>query len=354
MRHRIYTTSEKAWEAMLEAIRGARKAVYLELYILDDDSRGHEFFKALEDASLRGVRVVALLDVVGSFDLLSNAVAGLRAAGAEALFCSFFWKRLHRKVLIVDGGAADARAFIGGVNVGKKYARWRDLQVEVRGAVVQSAIRSFARVYRRCGGQAPIEQAAGVSGPARRGVFRKARLWFVDHGIGTRRKELRRHYGARLDAARQSVVIVTPYLFPPRWLIARLHQAMIRGVRVEVIMPKSTDHRIVDSINRSYAACLNELGASCFFTEGMNHAKAMLVDRAVGVIGSQNFDRLSFEWNIEAGVFFDDPAMVRDLAAIIDAWRAEALPAYRTGIRFRWYDIPMAFFLRLFGLVPVE
>ncbi len=333
---------------MLVAIQGAEKSVFLEMYILDDDSRGHQFFKALEEASLRGVRVIAILDVVGSFDILSNAVATLRAAGAEVLYASFFWKRLHRKILIVD----EASAFIGGVNVGKKYARWKDLQVEVRGGVIPAALRSFARVYRKCGGKADL--GAEVAAALDTGAFRRARLWFVDHGIGKRRMEFRRYYEERIDGAEKSIVLVTPYLFPPRWLIARLHQAVIRGVKVEVLLPKSTDHRMVDSVNRSYAACLAGFGADCSFTEGMNHAKAMLVDRKEGVIGSQNLDMLSFNWNIEAGVFFSDPAMVADLAQIIDAWKAEALPAYKKRTGLRWFDLPVAFFLRVMGLVPLE
>src|SRR6185369_17828395 len=168
----------------------------------------------------------------------------------------------------------------------------------------------------------------------------------------------RKYYEERLAHARHTIVMVTPYLFPPRWLIARLHQATLRGVRVEILLPQETDHRIVNSTNRSFAAVMTELGAECYYTPTMNHAKAMLVDQghpnAEGIIGSQNLDLFSFNMNIEAGVFFNDPQMVADLAKIIEGWKAEAIMAHRKKSRFKWYDLPVAFFLRIAGLVPLE
>jgi cardiolipin synthase A/B len=344
MKYRIFSNSLNAWEAMLSAIRSANKSIYLEMYILDDDSKGSEFFNALENASKMGIKVVVILDIVGSYDIWSGAVNRLRETGAEVLFCSFFFKRLHRKVLIID----ETIAFIGGVNVGKKYARWKDLQVQVTGTVVESMIQSFVLMYKKCGGKNKFAEVSPKQGPLKR-----AEMWFVDHGIGRHRQLFRKYYEERLDNAHTSIVLVTPYLFPPRWFIARLHQAMLRGVKVEILLPKFTDYTVINGINRSFATCLVGLGAKCYFADGMNHAKAMLVDNTEGIIGSQNLDMLSFDWNIEAGVFFHDEKMVHDLAQIINTWKAEAIAFNQKQSPFRWYDIPTAFFLRLFGLLPI-
>ena len=348
MKHRIFTTSEAAWIEMLRDISSAKKNIYFEMYILADDPAGSRFFAELARAAERGVRVAVILDIVGSYDILSSAVARLRASGAEVIFSSFFFRRSHRKILIID----ETVAFIGGVNVGKKYARWRDLQISVGGRVVGSILRSFARMYRKCGGKGEINH-----GRARYGVVGKTRLWFIERGFGRRRHLFRKYYEERFDGARKSIVFVTPYLFPPRWLIASIHQALIRGVEVEILLPKSTDHWIInDGINRSFASCLTNLGAKIYFISGMNHAKAMLVDGREGVIGSQNLDIISFNWNVEAGVFFHEPDMVRDLAAIIRGWKGPAKPFSSKiyGIFFQWYDIPTAFFLRLFGFLPLD
>lgn len=344
MKHRLFTTSEKAWDAMQISIAQAKKSVYLQMYIVGDDLNGREFLTKLEDASKRGVRVIALLDTVGSFTLDNDFVRQLRMAGVEVLFCSFFFQRMHRKILIID----ETVAFVGGVNVGKSYARWKDLQIEVRGNVVHTVLRSFIRIYKSCGGKRDFENTVPQVGP-----MKKAKLWFIDHGIGKRREQFREYYTKKLSQAKSSIVIVTPYLLPPRWLIAQLHQAIIRGVSVEIILPEYTDYRIINGVNRSFASFLSSIGSRCYFTRGMNHAKAMVVDGREAVIGSQNLDRLSFNWNIEAGLFFSEPDMVHDLLNVIDEWKKDARVIEKGEAKFRWYDFPVAFLLRLFGFLPL-
>ncbi|MBI5134232.1 MAG: phosphatidylserine/phosphatidylglycerophosphate/cardiolipin synthase family protein [Candidatus Taylorbacteria bacterium] len=347
MDHRIFTTSEKAWEGMIAAIERATASAYLQMYIVGGDEKGREFLESLSRAAKRGVRVVVILDVVGSFNPLDGAIGALREAGAEVLFCSFFFQRMHRKVLVID----EKEAFVGGVNVGKRYARWRDLQVRVTGHVVEAIIRSFSRAYRDCGGKGEILQKNTKAGPLRR-----AQLWFVDHGLGKRRHEFRNYYSQRIDKAQSSIVLVTPYLFPPRWLLARIHQAILRGVRVDIIMPEATDHAFVNGVNRSFASSFVHMGASCYFLRGMNHAKAMLVDDREGMIGSQNLDMFSFNMNMEAGVFFHESAMVGELRTIVEKWKREARPydPKNEGFFFKWYDFPTAFLLRLLGFLPLE
>ncbi len=328
---------------MLADIEAAQKSIYLQMYIFSDDNAGQDFFSALEKASKRGVRVIVILDVV-SLDIIAGNVSRLRDAGAEVLYSSFWFQRMHRKILIVD----EAIAYTGGVNIGRKFTLWHDLMVRVTGHVIEPMLRSFARVYRASGG-GDKEFMKGIKIEGRRpGAVR-----FLDHGIGRRRNMFRRYYEERMGKAQKSIVLVTPYFFPPRWFIARMHQAIIRGVRIDILLPASADHPFANGVNRSYASFLTELGAHLYFSPDMNHAKAMLIDDHEGVIGSQNLDVLSFNINLEAGVFFDDPKMVADLKLIIEGWKKEARPFDGTGVRFRWYDIPVAFLLRLFGFIPV-
>jgi cardiolipin synthase len=326
------------------SIAGARKNVYLEMYIVSDDAAGRSFLAELENAAKRGVKVIALLDTIGSIGLDTDDIQELRAAGAEVLFCSFFFRRMHRKILIVD----ESVAFVGGVNVGKSYAKWKDLQIRLTGNIVHSMIRSFDRVYKSCGGKSDILAGYKVS------RFKKARLWLVDHGIGKKTEQFKKYYEARINGARESIILVTPYLLPPRWFMACLHQALIRGVKVEIILPQQTDYAVINSINYSFASFLTERGATCYLMPGMNHAKAMLVDRREGIIGSQNLDRLSFNWNMEAGVFFHEPTMVKNLESIVSEWKAGSVIFNQGKTRLRWYDYPMAFILRLFGILPLE
>jgi cardiolipin synthase len=345
MRSRIFTTSEKAWAGMLSSIAAAEKSIYLEMYIFEDDIVGNSFLVELKNAVERGLRVIIILDMLGSRELDSGAVEQLRAAGVEVLFYSFFFRRTHRKILIID----ERIAFVGGVNIKKHFAPWKDLQIRFVGKAVRHVVRSFARVYSECGGK-----DTSLVSKSKQSVFRRTKLWFVERGVGRRQEHLREYYEKRIDRANESIILVTPYLLPPRWLIASLHQAILRGVRVDLLLPNATDHRLANRLNRSFASFLVNLGVRCYFSSGvMNHAKAMIIDEKEGMIGSQNLDFLSFDFNIEAGIFFNDKKMVQDLLNIINDWKSGAELFDHNYKRFYWYDVVLAFMLRFSGLLPL-
>ena len=344
MRYRFYTTSEKAWGGMLAAIDSARESIYLEMYIFEHDSVGDDFLALLERKAREGVRVIVILDAFGSFGITTALLDRLRAAGAEVLLFSYWFRRTHRKILIVD----ESVAFIGGVNIAKYSAHWRDLQMRIAGKrIVRHVLRSFTHVYHECGGKDPA-----LSDIKPFPLLQKTRLWFIEHGIGKKRHELRTHYEAHIDGALHTIILVTPYLIPPRWLAACLYRAIGRGVRIEVIVPKQSLPRFIDRINYYYVSLFGKLGATCFLSDEMNHAKIMLIDGRLGTVGSQNLDTLSFDWNVEAGVFFDNPKMIQSLRFILEKWKRDATQFTPATHPPRWYDFFIAFLLRLFQPVP--
>ncbi len=328
---------------MLLSIASAKKSIYLEMYIFENDTKGYDFLSVLEQKAREGVRVVVILDAIGGYWFRHDMIARLRKSGTEVLFFSYWFRRLHRKVLIVD----EVTAFLGGVNISGRYARWNDLHVRIHGKVVRSVLRSFVHVYQECGGKNEHIKNSVRDGDYRTPVLTKARLWFVEHGIGKKRYTLRAHYEKYIDEAKKSIVLITPYLVPHRWLIAHLHQAILRGVTVEIIMPEHTDYWMSDRINNYYLSLFTKLGAKCFLSKEMNHAKAMLIDERVGTVGSHNLDSLSFEWNAEASVFFDNPGMVSELARILEKWKKTAVSFTSQRHPAQFFDTTLAFVLRI-------
>ena len=326
---------------MLKSIKSAERSVYLEMYIFEDGVDGYDFVSELSACAKRGVRVVVVVDVFGSYGLSKESVTHLKKAGAEVLFFSFWFRRTHRKILIID----EKEMFLGGVNIGKSYTLWKDLQIRVRGAVVKWGLRSFEKVYIECGGKKLI------CGPLKRNsLSKRATLWFVEHGIGGKRLALKRQYEEIVQKAEHEITIVTPYFVPPRWFMASIHQALLRGVKVELLVPKTTSHFFEDRINHYYLSVFLRLGVKCYLDKSMNHAKVMLVDGCIGVVGSNNIDQLSFEWNVESGIFFNNIKMVKRLVNIVDDWkfdsdilRAEKMPSF-------WYDKVIVFIFKSLGL----
>jgi len=314
---------------MLTAIETAHENIYMEMYIFDTDTLGYDFLSELERKAREGVHVIMILDILGSFGLKATTVDRLRIAGVEVLFFSYWFRRTHRKLLIID----ERVAFIGGVNIAHRFAKWRDLQMRITGKIVAPIVRSFARAYRECGGKNPA-----LLHRARLLLIKKARMWFIEHGIGNKHTALRMHYETHIRNAEHSITLITPYLMPHRWLIAELHQAIMRGVVVTLIVPARSDYKFADHAHRYYFELFTQLGASCYFGREMNHAKAMLIDEREGTVGSQNLDGLSFNWNQESGIFFNTPSMVRDLKNIIEEWKHDAILFDPQKYVRHWYD----------------
>ncbi len=340
MRYTFYTNSADAWGGMLETIAGAKKSIYLEMYIFSDDTPGHDFFGTLKQKAKEGVSVKVIIDSVGSAGLQSQAVKDLEASGVEALFFSYWLRRTHKKILVVD----EKIAFVGGVNIHKLFRKWNDLHIRLQGPIVRSIIRSFARSYALCGGA----DARILAWQDTKTVFGKTKLWIFEQWQLSGKRPIKKYYQESIRNAREDITIVTPYLVPHQWFIGALHQALLRGVAVRILLPEYTDHWVMDRVNYFYMYRLNKLGAVFYLYKGMNHAKAMLIDNKEGLIGSHNIDPLSFQYNSEAGVFFREENMVRDLKAIIEVWKKESVIFNPSAQKPKWIDYAVAPFIRIF------
>lgn len=342
MKYKFFTTSEKSWKVMLGMMSLAQESIYLEMYIFSDDMDQFNFFEVLERKAKEGVRVRMILDSFGSLSLSNDAVAKLRASGAEIIFLSKFLHRLHRKILIID----EQVAFLGGVNIHKSAARWTDLMVKIEGKIVERIVRLFAQDYVNAGGQ-----DRAVIAKNKKVFFHKAQTWVVNHSPLKKKFGLKNVYKKHINEAKTSVVLVTPYFMPKRWLLAHLHQAVLRGVEVNILVPKSVEesfYNIMNKANYFYMHKAQKLGVRFYLEPFMNHAKLMLIDDKEGVVGSQNLDFLSFELNSEIGVFFKDKNTVGKLESIVAKWKSQSVPFEAKDYKPSWIDHIISHFLNFF------
>lgn len=317
MKYKLYTTSKKAWDGMIEAIRQAQHSIFLEMYILSEDtSLTHDFFGVIRERLQAGVSVVIIADAFGSLGLKKETVNELRVSGAEFLFFSQLIRRTHRKILIVD----EKIAFLGGVNIHQKIIDWDDLQIRLEGKIIKPLLKTFAQGYKTCGGKNPK-----ILKYKNNALIKKIKSWVIDDFADEDFPSLKEYYRQKIVEAKDSVIIVTPYFVPPRWLMVLLDNAMNRGVKVEIILPKFTDFIFVDRINYNYASRLAALGAKFYFLPKMNHAKVFVIDDLEAMVGSPNFDILSINVNVESGIFFNQKTVVNDLLKIVNHWKSSAV-----------------------------
>lgn len=337
-RNTLFTTTREAWRAMLADIEEAHESVYIEMYIFEQSPAPYDFVAVLCERAAAGVRVVLILDAYGSKDLPDEARYALIHAGVEVMFYAFVFNRTHRKLVVVD----EHIAYVGGVNIGARFIDWSDLVVRLESRVVKSVVRSFARMYRVCGGtDARLLQHLAKTPLAR------AKTWFYEHGFHFNAGTLRRAYVRAIDGAQERLTIVTPYFVPQPWLMAALGRAAKRGVKVELLLPERTDVPFVHGVHRHYAGMLAQLAATIYLHPQMNHAKAMVVDERLAVVGSQNIDPLSFARNIEGGVWLERRSDIASVYSAINEWKTVSRTYQMDVDEPRWFDRFLAYVLRV-------
>jgi cardiolipin synthase A/B len=339
MKYLFYTSSQEAWKGFRAAIESASSSIYIEMYIfIDDAPEARDLVSLLAQKAREGVTVKMVLDGFGSKELSSESLDILKNGGVEILFFNKLFRRLHRKIIIID----EKIGFVGGVNIHRSARRWIDLLIRVEGSVVYSLVRSFRKVYKACGGEDTY-----ILNYKRKAILGRTRMWFLEHLPSIRRPRLKDSYKEAILQAQKTIIIATPYFLPHRWLKKLLIDTKERGVTIKVIVPKRTDISFITRANFTYMRLLSEHGIEFYLIPRMNHAKLLLVDDSLALVGSQNIDALSFDYNAEAGLFFNDPQMIKDLKIIIDTWKQESVP-FDPLRKVTLFDRTYSYIIRLF------
>ncbi len=339
MTYKLYTTSVEAWDAMIEAIDLAQKSIFLEMYIfLDDTAQSHDFVGKLKQKAREGLRVVVVVDAFGS-KLMKNEIAkNIQDSGVELIFFSHWMRHIHRKVLVID----EKTAFIGGVNIGKRFTHWKDLQLSMQGTVVKRIMKSFAYTYEMSGGK-----DKKILAYREKKFARKIKFLILEHWPIKNIYSLKSHYQEKLPHAQKSIRIVTPYFAPPRWLISLLDGAVQRGVEVEIIIPETSDLEIMNRVHYRYMHVVSKLGIKCYLSKTMNHSKLLLIDDEEALIGSQNMDLASFNFNAEVGVFFKEKKLVKQLSETFENWKQDTIKFKDKKYQLRFIDYTILILMKL-------
>lgn len=325
---RIVEEGNEAYEALLGLIEEARDHIHAQFFILDVDVIGKRFIHALSARARAGVRVRLLLDAVGSWRALLSIARPLRKAGGEvAAFLPAVpfqrkWSahlRNHRKLLVADGLAA----FTGGMNVGIRYMgpridprQWRDNAVVIRGAAVRDLQAIFLDDWAFATDQEGPAGRFFPSLPFPSGPARDATVQVVPSGPD---RVMRPNYQGVFTAftsARERVWVATPYFVPDDAIGGALENAALRGIDVRLLVPEQSDLKMVWLAGRSYFEDLMAAGVRIFvYRPTLLHAKVLVIDEAVGVVGSSNVDIRSFFLNFELGLFLYGRREIAALAA---------------------------------------
>ncbi len=321
----------QALDSVLALCTSARERLDVEIFILGGrgDPVAARCLDAMAAAAARGVRVRLLLD-----GLASRAV-DLRMIRARGIDAKFFRPLLglpdgtprnlrnHRKLVVADG----ERAWSGGRNLAREYFEdapgtpaWLDLSFRIEGALARDAARLFEHDWADRGGSVFGENASGGTAAPGDGA-----QWLPS---GPDMPEDCAH-AVLIDACYRacgSIAAVTPYFVPDDALLQALRLAAVRGVRVDLVVPAVSNHRLADIARARALRDLAASGAHIHLLPRMVHAKGFVVDDAVGLCGSTNLDPRSLFLNHELSLMCFEPQDIAWLRAWIVARIGEAKP----------------------------
>lgn len=331
--------SNAAIDGIVADIDAATAHVHFETYIWLADSNGLKIKDALVRAARRGVAVRGLADALGSRRFIHSAHwRDLLDSGAELrpalpfgnIFRILMRGRIdlrnHRKSVVIDNRIA----WLGSQNfadpefrIKPRFAPWVDIMTRWQGPVVCDCQFLFVSDWMGEGGDdirdCLSEKPASASAPGE----------IIAQVIGTgpifAYDAMPSCFSELIHSARDELVITTPYFVPDEQLLYALLSAARRGVRLTLVFPKRNDSRFVAGASRSYYSELLRAGARIFeFRPGLLHAKTMVVDRSVALVGSANLDRRSFELNFENNILFADAGFASEIRTRQDEYIAQS------------------------------
>lgn len=306
--------------ALLAAIGAAQTEIYLECYIFANDEIGHEVAGALCQAAGRGVLVNVTVDGFGARNFATDFLPLLTSAGVQAMYYRpeigrFHFKRhrlrrLHRKVVVVDGRIA----FVGGINIIDDHnapAEMRprfDYAVRVEGPILADIHHAARRMweivtwanFKRRFRLAPISRpCCDIAG--------EQRAAFLIRDNIRHRNDILNAYLDAIDAAREEIIIANAYFLPGVRFGRALYAAAQRGVRIIVLLQGKTDHQLLRYATQALYATALQAGIRIFeYEKSFMHAKVAVIDGHWATVGSSNIDPFSLLLAKEANVVMRD------------------------------------------------
>jgi cardiolipin synthase len=345
--------------ALVRAIDESQHEVRLETYIFNFDVSGIRVAEALIKAARRGVAVRVVIDGAGTPDLSLEWTGRFDEAGVEwrlfsrlsglGWFVPSRWRRLHRKLCVVDGRIA----FCGGINVlddfydpnhGALDAPRFDFAVAVTGPLVRDVTETMAHFWWRLKAvrearhfdfsgawtalQAAIRPSqipapallaplSQVMGP---GSHRGARAGLVLRDNLRRRTRIERAYRQAIAEANSEIIIANAYFVPGAKLRRALINAARRGVKVRLLLQGRYEYFMQYHAARPVLGQLLAAGVEIHeYARSFLHAKVAVVDGHWATVGSSNLDPLSLLLAREANVVVLNEPFARDLRHRLNA-----------------------------------
>lgn len=342
---KLLINGEQKFPEVLQAIQEAKHHIHLEYYIFEDDEIGRKIENLLIQKAQEGVAVRFIYDDFGSRSIRRGLVRRLIENDVKAfpffkIFFSPFANRVnyrnHRKIIIIDGKTA----FVGGINVSDRYINkitepnklfWRDTHLRIDGPGVKFLQYLFLCDWNFCANKKL--QPDDFFFPPQHSFPKKDNkvVQIAASGPDSKVPTILFSVLQTINLATKEILITTPYLIPGESLLEALIIASLSGISVKILVPGKSDSILVNAAAKSYYQDLLKAGVEIYqYNKGFVHAKTMVVDSNLAMVGTANMDIRSFDLNFEVNALIYDFEIAHELSSIFyadikDAERIDAV-----------------------------
>ncbi|MDR0605156.1 MAG: phosphatidylserine/phosphatidylglycerophosphate/cardiolipin synthase family protein [Bacteroidales bacterium] len=314
--YKFYSFSSIWYDDVLNDIYHAKKYIYLETFRISNDNIGKQLCDALIDSHERGIKVRVLVDWWGT-GTTNDYVQSMIKKGIEVRFFKKFilsiflfsrnHRRDHRKIIVID----DWISYLGSANFTAYSTKWREAILRIEGKMSTICKKIFIdnfKIYNK-----------DITHPSIRKAFRRTirynDFFFIREVPSIFSQRIKKNYIRLIQRSQESIVIETPYFLPGYRIYKELILAIKRGVKVKIIIPKTSDVKIVDYVRGTILEKLHKKGATIlYYKHGNLHAKLLSIDNVTFSISSANMDHRSFKYMFEIALIGADP----DVNALIN------------------------------------
>ncbi|TAM99236.1 MAG: cardiolipin synthase [Chitinophagaceae bacterium] len=350
---RLLINGENKFPVVLEKLEHARHHIHIEYYIFEPDEIGNQIIDLLIKKAKQGIKVRFIYDDFGSQRLRKKQLRKMREAGVEAFpfykikliaLANSINYRNHRKIVVVDG----TTGFIGGINVSDKYINnpvqpgklfWRDTHLMIEGPAFNSLQYIFMVDWNYCSkqqlqpGQSFFPQTGGK-------VPGGKLVQIVASGPDSDTPLIQQSICKAISLAKKEVLITSPYFIPGETVKDTIIIAAQSGIEVKLLVPGISDSVFVNMANHSHFSLLLEAGVNIYtYEKGFVHAKTIVIDEEIAMVGTANMDLRSFDLNFEVNAIAYDNNLAMELRRVffndlndaieIDAKKWRNRPKYR-------------------------
>lgn len=325
----LFINGENKFPELLKSLEKATSHIHIEYYIYENDTTGNQVAEILIRKAKEGVQVRFMYDDFGSHSLGKSFIHKLNDAGVQTTpFYKIKWYALanrinyrnHRKIVVIDG----TTSFVGGINMSDKYRNdlkednhlfWRDTHLKIEGQASAYLQYLFICDWNFCSKAEIAYDNTYFPEYTQNNTIANDIVQIVASGPDSEQPVIFYSLLEAISSAKKRIYITSPYFIPGESLMDALIIAIQSGLDVRIIIPGISDSKMVNAAASAYYTELLTYGAKIYkYNKGFVHAKTMVIDDDLAIIGSANMDYRSFDLNFEVNAMVYNEKVTKQLA----------------------------------------